>query len=132
MPLDLILTNFEKFGALIGIASYILLIISAQQAKENIIQQQSDAHTNVGPNDSTKTAATSSWLRLFTFLILATIAYIRLREREQRIESGMETSSATPNLNITIGSWIVVIGFLLVSIGAQQRSEQTNARITLI
>jgi hypothetical protein len=132
MPLDFLLIDFEEFASIIGMFGYALLILSAQQSREKLIQEQ-EGITSITPGpDPAVTASTATWIRFFAIVILTITAYIRLQERAREIQSGKSTESLTPNINITWGSFISLAGFLLLAIGVQQRAEQSGAPVTIL
>jgi hypothetical protein len=130
--LDLNLALREILGAIIGILGYIILIVSAKQDIIEILQSQSRTEPPSDPAPAPRTVATSSLFLLAASLILSQIAITRLKEREIDLQTGITTPSIVPNINITIGSMLSVLGNIFKSIGTQQRASEPTARVTII
>lgn len=129
---DINLTLREILGAIIGILGYAILIISAKQDIIEILQSQTRTEPPNDPASAPRTAATSSLFLLAASLILGQVAYARLRERETDLQSGISTTSIIPNINITTGSMISILGNIFKATGTQQRASEPAARITII
>lgn len=127
--LDLKLIDHEILAAFICIIAYIILIISAKQDREVILLREKGIQkpNNLNPSEL---AAISSSLVLLSSLILGQIAFIRKDETANNILSGVSKSSIIPNINITNGYSLTIIGSVLKTLGAVQRAqEQKNITI---
>lgn len=132
MPLDMILINFEKLGAVLGILAYTILLGSAQQAEKELVREQITPKSPIVTPTSSQLSVNAVTLSLITGLILSTVALIRLKERERNIALGTDTNPITPNINVTLGSWIGILGTSSVLLGALQRETQSRRGLTII
>ena len=129
---ELNLISKEILAAIIGIIGYIVLIISAKQDIIEIQQSQSRTEPTGDPSLAPRTAAAASLFFFTASIILAQIAAERLRERQINIQAGRTTGSIIPNIDITAGTMVSVLGNILRVIGTQQRATEPTARVTII
>lgn len=129
---ELNLIKAQKAAALILILGYIILIVSSEQSEtvERLRLEGKAVSSDV--KDPSKTSALSSKVRIIGLLILALIASKRLKQRIIELQSGSLNSPLTPNLFITAGAWIGVIGIVLVAMGAQLRAAESDIRSGLV
>lgn len=74
MPLDIILVNFEKLGAVLGILAYTILLGSAQQAEKELVREQITPESPIVTPTSSQLSVNAVTLSLITGLILSTVA----------------------------------------------------------
>ncbi|GEM_PF-6903458 len=129
---ELNLTLKEILGAIVDIIGYIILIISAKQNINEILQSQNRTETPDEPSPAPRTAATATLFFMAASVIFAQVAAARLREREINLQAGITTGSIIPNINMTTGSVLSVLGNILKVIGTQQRASEPTARVTII
>lgn len=132
MPLEYSLTETEQVGSIIVIIAYILIIISGQQTKQDILQKQAGQEMNSNLPKPAQLVAVAGWVRVIGVLTLAFVASQRLKEREKNLANGEETGSIIPNVNINIGAESALISYIIEAIGTQQRAEEPGAIVTLV
>lgn len=121
---DLELIQQQILGATIAIIAYIVLIISANQSREDILQRQMGipVSDNLQPNEI---AVISSFLVLTATIILANVAFTRLKEAEKSVESSSTNSNlVTSYTNIASGYSLSIIGNALRLLGNVQRANE--------
>ncbi|GKU24937.1 hypothetical protein [Clostridium folliculivorans] len=128
--LDLALIQKEKSASLIIILAYIILINSAIKEREIILKRQRGINTS-NDLEPTQLVVLSSSLTLIGNILLGDIAYTRLRELEKSIRSGESNFSITPNLNITTGYTLSILGSIFKTVGVIQRSNE-QAQMTIL
>lgn len=131
LDFDIKLTYIERFAIFLDIAAYVLLFLSAGQAEAALREQEAGLPTPPSGGISPRTAVEGAVVSLVATVILTIIATIRLKEREQRLQTGQETAPLYPNINITLGSWISTIGTVLFAVGIIQRERQL-APVTIV
>lgn len=127
--LDLELIQIEISQTLVYILANTIALISAALARQIIIQRAS----GIQPSDSksSQLSALASGLGLLSNITLGEVAFVRLHETENNIQSGASTFSITPNVNITTGYLYSIIGSFLRTLGALQRVNE-EAQITIL
>ncbi|WP_160680421.1 hypothetical protein [Clostridium sp. C8-1-8] len=128
--LDLALIEKEKVAAFTIILGYTILIISANKERDILIQREQGLKPQ-NESDPTRLVVLSSIMTLLANTLLGDIAYSRLRELERNISSGESNFSIFPNLNITRGYSIIILGNILKTIGVIQRANE-QAQITVL
>lgn len=127
--LDLELIEKEISGSILVIFAYIILIISADQARQSILENAEGMKSSSG-SQSAELAAFGSGLVLLSNIILGEVAFARLKELQDSIEAGTSTLSIIPNLNISTGYSFTILGNMFKSLGAFQRvAEQAQTTI---
>ncbi|WP_133628375.1 hypothetical protein [Fonticella tunisiensis] len=126
------LLKAQKAAALVLILGYIILIVSSEQSEIVELLRLEGKTISSDVIDPSKTSSLSSKVRIIGLLILALIASTRLKQRIVEFQSGSLKSPLTPNLFITAGACIGVIGIVLVAIGAQQRAAESGIRLGLV
>jgi uncharacterized membrane protein YidH (DUF202 family) len=124
------LANLQQIASVIGIIGLIVFIISIQQEKDQLVLNQAGV-SNVSTNFQ-QTAITSIWIRVISFTLLVAILFIKHKERDIKIQEGLDTTSATPELNITVGLWIMLLAIIIISIGLQEKQQQAVAKSPII
>lgn len=127
---DLCLIQKERFAAIIAIIAYLIILISTNQAEAQVIAKEKNLEYK-GPS-SAKSAAIGSTLLLINVIILAQIAFTRLRNKQEELMKGEETSSIVPNINLSAGYAIGVMGNTLRAIGSLQRAREEGDQITIL
>ena len=128
--LDLELIEREINGCLIAIIANLILIESSNKNRQIIL----DREMGIEPSnalEATQLAVLSSSLTLLSNTILEDIAYTRLIEREQNIETGTAQGTIIPNINITTGYRVTLLGNSIKLIGAIQRLQE-QGEITIL
>ncbi|QAA32526.1 hypothetical protein [Clostridium manihotivorum] len=128
--LDLALIEKEKIAAFTIILGYTILIISANKERNILIQREQGIEPQ-NESEPTRLVVLSSIMTLLANILLGDIAYSRLRELEKNISSGESKFSIIPNLNITRGYSIIILGNILKTIGVIQRAQE-QAQITVL
>jgi hypothetical protein len=128
--LDLELIEREINGCLIAIIANLVLIESSIKNRQIILDREMGIEPSA-PLEATQLAALSSSLTLLSNAILENIAYTRLIEREQTIEAGTAQGTIIPNINITTGFRITLLGNSIKLIGAIQRLQE-QGEITIL
>jgi uncharacterized protein YacL len=132
MLMDLCLIQCERRAAIVAIIAYLFILVSADQAEAQIIAEEKN-HKDKNPiGNSAKTAAIGSVLLLINIIILAQIAFTRLREKQEKLMKGEKTDSISPNINLSAGFLIGVLGNLFRAIGALQRSSESGSPIIVL
>lgn len=130
MPSDYELAEQEKVASVIYIIAAIITIISANRTQQMELEKQisGGVSSNIPPVNPpptpTQLALLISWIYAIGNIIFGKIAYSRLRKVQEGILSGTETGSAIPNVYITFGWALGIIGSLFRVAGAQLRLEQ--------
>lgn len=129
---DLQLANYQITASIIYIIAYFIVIISANQDRQVILQRQFGSDKSSNLPDPAKTLALGTKLILISSIIIALTAFARLREREREIQAGTSTSSIIPNILIFRGSMFSVLGNLLKVIGTQQRANEAGVQVAIL
>lgn len=129
--LDLTLIDKEILGAIITIAAYIILIISAQGDRGELISRRTGNAQGESRINPASLATISSILIFIGSLILGQVAFIRLRERAEIVQSGEDSGSLAPNINIAFGYALAIAANFFKALGAEQR-EAEAARVTIV
>ena len=125
MSLEFELLETEEFASLVTVASYFVLISVIK--KQELIELK-----EIPPNNALgELLSLSVWVRVYTSLLFTITAFTRLEERERNIAAGTETGSIEPNINISLGSFISLIGIFIVAIGIQQRAQEAPGGIII-
>ncbi len=132
MPREIDLIKLEETAAIILIMGYLVFYTSAKQSEELELEIQPKPETNATQLNPAQLTALSSWIRVFGIVLLTYIAIARFNQRVQSIQSGQSSSSIIPNIYITSGSIISLVGFIILTIGAQLRANEPGTNITLI
>ncbi|MDP4090562.1 MAG: hypothetical protein Q8930_15030 [Bacillota bacterium] len=120
---ELCLINREIFGAIVLIIAYVILIISAEQDRQQILQEQAGVQGQNPNLNPVGLAAAASWLTLTGVIILAGIAFQRLEELQSEVQSGSSKTPLMPNINIAAGYILSILANTIKAIGVQQRYE---------
>lgn len=127
---DMKLADLQQLASVIGIIGLIIFIISVQQEKDQLVSSKYGGN-NVSTNFQ-QTAKISIWMRVVSFTILVAILYTQHKERNMKIQAGQDTSPATPELNITLGLWIMFLAIIIIVIGVQDEQQQEAAISSII
>ena len=128
--LDLALIQKEKSASVIIILAYIVLINSANKERDILLKRQRGIETT-NDLEPTQLVILASFLSLVGNILLGDIAYTRLREVEKNIQSGESNFTITPNLNITAGYTLSILGGIFKTVGVIQRANE-QAQITIL
>lgn len=128
--LDLALIQKEKSASVIIILAYIVLINSANKERDILLKRQRGIKTT-NDLEPTQLVILASFLSLVGNILLGDIAYTRLREVEKNIQSGESNFTITPNLNITAGYTLSILGGIFKTVGVIQRANE-QAQITIL
>jgi hypothetical protein len=125
MSLEFELLETEEFASLVTVASYFVLI--------SVIKKQELIELKEIPQDNTlnEILSLTSWIRVYTSLLFTITAFTRLEEREKDIAAGTETGSIEPNINISLGAFISLIGAFIIAVGIQQRAQEAHGGIII-
>lgn len=129
---DLCLIRRERIAAIVAIVAYIFILISTNQAEAEIVAKEKKEKIKHPFGSSAQTIAIATVLLLINIAILAQIAFIRLREKQEQIIKGEKTDSIIPNINLVTGLGIGVLGNTLRAIGALQRAGESGSPITIL
>lgn len=121
--LDLELINKEISATYIAIFAYIVLLFSAHEDKQIIYNRLKGAEPNsaVSPN---RLVALSNSLVLIAYIIFGNVAdrrYVEIIESESIEDTPL---TPTPNLNISKGYNIAIVGCIFKVLGAMQRVNE--------
>lgn len=126
MSLELELLETEEFASIVSVTTY-LFLISVIKRQELIELKELPTSIEIGD-----ILSFLSWMRVYTNFLFTITAFTRLEERIKNIEAGKETGSIEPNINISLGSFIGLIGAFILAIGVQQRAQEAPGRIIII
>lgn len=121
----------EMLGATFGIVGFTALFISAEQDIMEITQNKNRTEMPGAPSAAPDIAALASMFILLANFVLTQIAAERLKEREKDIEAGNSTASIIPNINITNGFAISLLGSAVKAIGALQRVSENDVKVAI-
>lgn len=130
MPLELTLIQWEKFSEIISVYAVSLFLKAIHIAKQIENIKSHGKKPPPGLNSSTLIAA-AFWLQLIDRAILTEIAFIRFNELKKQNRQSEQKTSLEPNIKITNGYALIIIGTLLAAIGAQERANMQQP-ITII
>lgn len=124
MPSELTLIHWERFAELISLFATFILLKSLNIAEETEIlnSQGKQPPPTPGPSSSELTAI-ALWLLLLDRAIFAKVAFIRLDELKIKNQQAEKKTPIGPNLKITNGYVLVIIGTLLIALGAQEKAN---------
>jgi hypothetical protein len=123
--LDLELIEKEISGSVIAVLAYIVLILSAYEDKRILFNRQRGLEPNsaVSPN---RLVALSNSLVLIAYIIFGNVAdrrYVEIVESESIEDTPL---TPTPNLNISKGYNIAIVGCIFKVLGAMQRVNEED------
>lgn len=121
--LDLELIQIQITGSIIGLLTYIVSIISANQSRQIILQRATGMQSSNTLHPE-QLAALSSFLSLLKDIILGNVAFVRLKELEDSIKSGTSKLSITPDVNIVTGYSLDVLGNFIKLLGNLQKVNE--------
>jgi carbon starvation protein CstA len=129
---DLILIQRERKAAIIAITAYLFILLSTYQAEAQVIAEEKKEKAKNPIGNSAQTAAIGSVLLLLNIIILAQVAFRRLNEKQEKLMKGEKTDSIIPNINISTGYAIGVLGNTLRALGSLQRASEAGSQITIL
>lgn len=118
--LELKLIDEEILGASLAIIAYIILIISANEDKEIILNRRQGIES-IDEAHPDRLIALSSIIILIAYIILGNVANVRYEESNTLYENGELNISPHPLLLLSNGYFIAIIGMLLKAIGASEQ-----------
>ena len=121
--LDLELIQKENTGSTIGVLACIVRSISANQSRQIIFQKAKGIQSS-NTLQPAQLATFSSFLSLLTSIILGNVAFVRLKELEDSIKSGTSKLSITPDVNISTGYSLDVLGNFIKLLGRLQKLNE--------
>ena len=123
---DLELIGKEISAAYIAVLAYIVLLFSAYEDKQIIYNRlrRTEPTGAVSPN---RLLALSNTLVLIAYIIFGNVADARYLEIKEAIHLNKTPLSSTPNLNISKGYNIAIIGCAFKVLGALQRVNEENS-----
>jgi hypothetical protein len=123
--LDLELINKEISATYIAIFAYIVLLFSAHEDKQ-IIYNRLKGTEPTGAVNPNRLVALSNSLVLIAYIIFGNVAdrrYVEIVESESIEDTPL---TPTPNLNISKGYNIAIVGCILKVLGALQRVNEED------
>jgi hypothetical protein len=130
MPTDeLVYIKIGEVGSVTTTIGYILLIISCLQSERVEIFKRLGIKAN--SIDPAKITAISAWVRGAGIGILAFNNASRFRDLVYKQLFKSNEEEIRPQLLVTIGSWILLIGIIIIAIGSQQKAEEPGLKYIL-
>jgi hypothetical protein len=130
--LNLELLEGEKSSSYLVLLAFAVLIISANREKANILYKNTSTDTKYSPfQNPSQLVFIASALDLLANIMLGKIAFTRLLQRERMFISGEDKRSILPNVNISRGFLLVILGDALITLGTFQRANE-EAENTII
>lgn len=126
------LAEMEQVGALLNILAYVLIFISGQQIKKQILLHEEGEETSTNQITPSQIVALASWIRVIGVLILALVASKRLKDRQKNLFTGKETKPIDGEDNIATGATGALISYIIEAVGAQDRAETPGDTITIL
>lgn len=124
MPTELQLLKQEKLCSYIVILAALLVILSASISESEEIAKNQNIKTPKSCISPTEITALATIILIIGRTLTAITASQRLRQRIINVSAGTDTGSLNPNYKITTGTWIVVLGTILVVSGAIERAQE--------
>lgn len=122
--------KYGQVGAIVLTIGYFILLISALESEkvQTLKIMGRRMSITIYPADIT---AVSAWIRVIGLAILAGINTSKLRNMAYEQIHGIKREGLKPQLNITIGAWILLIGMIIEAIGSQQDAQIPRPQIII-
>ena len=122
--------KYGQVGSIILTIGYFILLISALESEKVEILKQIGRRMSISIDPADITAV-SAWIRVIGLAILAGINASKLSYMAYKQFHGKKRESLKPQLNITIGAWILLIGMIIEAIGSQQDAQIPKPEIII-
>lgn len=126
---ELVYIKTGESGSIIATVGYILLVISC------LVSERIESLKRFGIRengiDPAKITAVSAWIRVAGIGILAFNNAGRLKDMAYRQNFSSSEEDIGPQLLVTVGSWVLLIGIILVTIGSQKKAQQPGQKYIL-
>lgn len=129
-PIEIELIEIALFTSAISILSGYIFLKASSKALNTEYSRLSGIEPPIIPPTVAQIVVIGAIISLINNLILTFLAFTRLKQRENSIREGTTTLSLVPNINISIGSLLGLIGSVFLTTGAIQNERQS--RITII
>ncbi|WP_243454492.1 hypothetical protein [Desulfosporosinus fructosivorans] len=126
---ELVYIKIAEVGSVTATIGYILLVISCLQSERvEIFKRLGMKADSIDP---TKITAISAWVRGAGIAILAFNNAFRFRDLIYKQIFKSNEEEIRPQLLVTIGSWILLIGIIIIAIVSQQKAEEPGLKSIL-